>query len=347
MLALILFSSLAISVSFICSLLEASILSITPVHISILNQNGKKYAQRLMHFKEDINYPLSAILTLNTIANTIGAAGVGAQVQVVFGDGYLALSSALLTSAILILSEIIPKTLGARFCFSLAGFTTYALQIMILITYPIVELTKWLTQLFPPLEEDRDWSRSEVIATAELNKNRGSLHSKESNVIKNLLQLEKLSVKDAMTPRSQLFGVQKDQSIDEVIKLEQVRYSRIPIYGEDFDDIKGIVHRYQIYEAQKHNITQQKVESIVKPVFYVSESISISNVLDEFFRRKQQVFIVVDAYGSTSGIISLEDAIESLLGMDIVDEYDLEESAHHYIQFSKEDPKKLIIKTGQ
>lgn len=313
---------LAVFVSFICSMLEAVLLSISPSYLAVQAKEGHTTGKILKEMKDDIDRPLAAILTLNTISHTVGAAGVGAQVAAIYGDQLVALASGVLTFVILIFSEIIPKTLGASKWKSLAPFTAYALRFLILILYPIVFLTEQVSKFFGG-HKIHKLTREEMIVTAEIGANHGTLKKKESNIIKNLLMLDNIFVEDIMTPRSVMMALQSDLTVDEVIDSHRpIRFSRIPVYGDNIDQIDGLVLRYQILEESNQEKDDTKLSELMKPVLSVSEDMSVSACLDQLISRNEHLFIVVDELGGTLGLVTLEDAIETLLGVEIVDEFD-------------------------
>jgi CBS domain containing-hemolysin-like protein len=313
---------LAIVVSFLCSLFEAVILSVTPSFITTEASNGKKYARILGDLKEGIDRPLAAILTLNTMANMIGAAGVGSEVHKVYGDQFVTIASTSLAFVVLIFSEIIPKTLGASNWKRFAPFAAYSIRLIIWILYPVVFVMEKIAELVGG-DKAYTFTREEMIATAEMGVGFGALKKRESNIIKNLLMLDNIFVYDIMTPRSVLFALETDVTVEEVIeKHRPIRYSRIPVYKDDLDNIEGVVHRYQILEASSNDQDTIRIESLINSVHSVPEDISVSACLDQFIHRNEHLFIVVDDYGSTMGIVTLEDAIETLLGVEIIDEFD-------------------------
>lgn len=313
---------LAVFVSFMCSLLEAVILSVTPSFLNTEVKDGKKYAVILTGLKDNIDRPLAAILTLNTIANTIGAAGVGSEVHAIYGDRFVAVASAALTFTILVFSEIIPKTLGATNWKKFAPMAAYAIRTMIILLYPLVTLLELVSDMVGG-KDKHIFTREEMIATAEIGVGHGALKKKESNIIKNLLMLDNIFVYDIMTPRSVLMALQVDMTIEQVFSEHKpIRYSRIPVFKENMDNIEGVVHRYQILEAASHDEDNKKLSELMKPLHSVPEDISVSAVLDQLIHRNDHIFLVVDDYGSTMGIVTLEDAIETLLGVEIIDEFD-------------------------
>ena len=267
--------------------------------------------------------PLAAILTLNTIAHTVGAAGVGAEVNKIYGDQFVAIASGVLTFVVLIFSEIIPKTLGASNWKKFAPMAAYSLRFMILILYPIVFVMEKISDLVGG-GHTHLFTREEMIATAEIGVGHGALKKKESNIIKNLLMLENIFVSDIMTPRSVLMALPSHMTIEEVIDQNKpIRYSRIPVYkGDDMDNIEGVVHRYQILEASSEDEFDVKIGELMTNIHSVPEDLSVSACLDQLIHRNDHIFLVVDDYGSTMGIVTLEDAIETLLGVEIIDEFD-------------------------
>ena len=341
---LILYIFLAVVISFLCSLLEATLLSISPSYIEIKANEEKKFGLILKELKNDIDRPLAAILTLNTIANTIGAAGIGSQVTKMYGDQALGVASAMLTFTILIVSEIIPKTLGASRWRTFAPFAAYIIRFLITVLYPIVFFTEMISDVVGGNKKQK-LTREEMIATAEIGVGHGTLRKKESNIIKNLLMLDNVFVHDIMTPRSVLFALQEDMAVDEVLEQHSpIRYSRIPVFSKDLDHIEGMVHRYQILEASSDDEHKIKVKELIAPIHTVPEGITVSACLDQLIHRNDHIFMVTDEYGSTMGIVTLEDSIETLLGVEIVDEFDSVADLRAYAleQWKKRKKKKTL-----
>jgi CBS domain containing-hemolysin-like protein len=320
---LIFYFSLALAVSFLCSLLESVILSITRTHIAIESKEGKKSSTILESLKENINRPLAAILTVNTVANVVGAAGVGAQSLQIFGSKAVAISSAILTISILVFSEIIPKTIGAVYWKKLSGFAAYAIRGLIWVTLPLVYLSEWFYSWVVKDDEDPKVSREEMLAMAEMGEDEGTIEEKEGDIIENLLNLRDVKAEDVMTPRNVVFALSKHLSVKEVMdKYSPIVFSRIPVFENDLDTIIGFVHRYDLVKKQAEDKFEIKMGDIMDPIHTISETESIAFILDEFVHRRQQIFHVVDEFGTTTGIITLEDAIETLLGVEIIDEHD-------------------------
>ena len=324
MTALIAYFFMALVISFICSLLESVLLSVSHAHIAVLIKEGKNRGSIMAALKENINRPLSAILTINTIANTVGAAGVGAQTYSVFGSGWVALSSFILTFSILFFSEIIPKTLGANYTKALVGFTAYMIRGLIFIVFPMVIVGEKISQLFKKGESDGSKaSREELIAMAELSEDEGAIDRQEGDIIENLMKLDNITAEEVMTPRSVIFALSKNDTVGEVVdKYTPLIFSRIPIYENTLDQIIGFVHRYDLVNKQAEDKFHVKMDSLMESVHTISDKDSVSNILDQFVKRRQQIFIVADEFGTTTGLITLEDAIETLLGVEIVDEHD-------------------------
>tara|TARA_B100001105_G_C22370616_1_gene434861 strand:+ start:91 stop:1131 length:1041 start_codon:yes stop_codon:yes gene_type:complete len=314
---------LALGVSFLCSLLESIILSITHSHVAVLAKTGSKSSRLLENMKENINKPLAAILTVNTVANVVGAAGVGAQAMKLFGSEWVAILSGLLTLCILIFSEIIPKTLGTVYWRPLAGPAVYMIRGLIYLTYPFVFLSSYFSKIFASENHQQKVSRQEVVAMAEMGEDEGSIREKESDIIENLLNLNDVVAEDVMTPRSVVFALQKDSTVGDVVgEHTPIAFSRIPIFDKDMDDILGFIHRYDLVNKQAEDQFHIKMKDILEPIHTVKQEDSIASILDEFVRRRQQIFMVIDEFGTTTGLITLEDAIETLLGVEIVDEHD-------------------------
>ncbi|MFH1136054.1 MAG: hemolysin family protein [Pseudomonadota bacterium] len=321
----------AVVISFVCSLMEAVLLSLNHAHIALLIEQGRPSGKILERYKEKINLPLSAILTLNTVANTVGAAGVGAQAQEVFGSHMVAAASALLTLIILVFSEFIPKTLGAVYWKQLGPLVAHGIRVLIILTYPLVFLFQILGRLVAGKGRRFKVSREEIIMTADLGQAEGSLEERERKVIKNLLRLRSVYVYEIMTPRSVLFALPKTMTVGEVlVKTPNIQFSRIPVFGENLDDIVGLVFRFQINRAFSQGVAGKTLAELAHPIKVVPESKTAADVLDEFITSREHLFLVVDEYGGTSGIITLEDAIETLLGVEIVDELDTVEDMQKY-----------------
>ena len=312
-----------LGISFLCSLLESFILSVTHAHISLVSKDQPALGKKLSHFKENINRPLSAILSLNTIANTVGAASVGAITLIEFGSSWVAIMSGILTLSILIFSEIIPKTIGALYWKKILVPATFAIQVLIIMTYPLVVLLEFLSKWLAKEGNEDKVSREEVIAMAELGEDEGTIEESESTVIENVLMLDDISVEEVLTPRSVIFALDKTSSVREVLdKYNDIEFSRIPVYEEGLDNIIGIVRRHILLKSKAEDQFDVTMGELAKPIHVVEENDSVGDVLDEFVKRREHLFMVKDQFGQVAGLITLEDAIETLLGVEIVDETD-------------------------
>ena len=301
--------------------MESVILSASYTHIETLFQKGVRYAPLLKSMKYQISKPLSAILTVNTIANTLGSAGVGAQVHKLYGSAFVTLFSIALTFVILVFSEIIPKTLGTSYWKALLPVSVYIIQALIFICYPFVKLSRFVQKLFHV--RTRFITREDIIGAAKMGINEGAIYKNEGELVQNILKLKSKKVSEIMTPRTVITAFNKKMTIKEVLKSYQpLRFARIPVYEENLDHIIGIVHRYKILEARSQECDKLTVDSYLRPVHTIPENISVTAALDQFIKRKEHIFIVVDEYGSLSGLVSMEDVVETILGIEIVDELD-------------------------
>ena len=312
-----------LGISFLCSLLESFILSVTHAHISLVSKDRPALGKKLSHFKENINQPLSAILSLNTIANTVGAASLGAITLVEFGSNWVAIMSGILTLCILIFSEIIPKTVGALYWKKILVPATFAVQVLIIMTYPLVVFLEFVSKWLAKAENEDKVSREEVIAMAELGEDEGTIEESESTVIENVLMLDDILVEEVLTPRSVIFAVNKTNSVREVLdKYNDIEFSRIPVYEDGLDNIIGIVRRHVLLKSKAEDQFDVTMGELAKPIHAVEENDSVGDVLDEFVKRREHLFMVKDQFGQVAGLVTLEDAIETLLGVEIVDETD-------------------------
>jgi CBS domain containing-hemolysin-like protein len=323
MLLLISYILIALVFSFLCSIAEAVILSVSSAHIMLLEKEGKHSGKLLRVLKDDINKPLAAILTLNTIAHTVGAAGAGAQAAEVFGSAYVGIASAILTLLILVFSEIIPKTLGAHYWRQLAPLTAYSLKGLIWLLYPFVKLSELLTKGLTHGPTLAGFSRQEFSAMAELSAREGQLAERESTIFKNLLRLRKTPIANAMTPRTVVFSLQQDLRVDNFFEnYSQVRFSRIPIYAASRDEVTGFVLRSDLLLAQARGNGDSPLSKYCRAIPVLLATMSLSKAFDEFIRQRSHITLVVDEYGGMKGLLTLEDLIETVLGLEIVDEGD-------------------------
>ncbi|MDH5178383.1 MAG: hemolysin family protein [Gammaproteobacteria bacterium] len=324
MLLLITYILIALGFSFLCSIAEAVILSVTTAYIALLEKEGRPAGALLRKLKADINQSLAAILTLNTIAHTMGAAGAGAQAAIVFGDTSVGIASAVLTLLILIFSEIIPKSLGAHYWRSLAPATAYGLKYLIKMLYPFVLLSQKITGSLTEAKHGlTGFSRSEFAAMAELSVQEGELAQQESVMLKNLLLLRETTVRDAMTPRTVVFALPETTRIETFFhKYDHIRFSRIPIYKDHSEQVDGFVLRGDLLLAQARGNSDSQLANYRRPMPVVLDSMTLSQAFDELMRRRAHIALVMEEFGGMAGIITLEDIVETLLGLEIIDEGD-------------------------
>lgn len=314
--------ALAIGVSFLCSILESVLLSLSMSNISVIKKEKETAGILLEKLKKDIDTSIASILILNTIANTLGAAGVGAEATRIFGSEYMFYISAGLTLAILFISEIIPKTFGAVYYKQLAPFAAYIIRIFIVITYPLIILSLFITKKIAKGKNVHTYTREELLETTFLSEDEGVIDEKESEVIENLLTLDKSKVRDILTPRSVVFAIEKNKLIADILDEEGIyKFSRIPVYDGSIDNIVGMVLTRKVFQKAIED-KNQNLESFISPIFSINENIPVSYALDLFIKRREHMFIVTDSYDQTEGIVTLEDCIETLLGMEIMDELD-------------------------
>lgn len=321
---LLLFLFTALIISFLCSVLEAVLLSTPMSFITMKEQDGSKTAQLLKKYKLENEKPLAAILSLNTIAHTIGAAGVGAQSDKVFGNEYFAVTSALLTLLILVLSEIIPKTIGANYWRQLAIPMTRIIHGLVTLTYPLVIMSDFITRLVSPRVQPISVSREEVSAMVTVGAEEGVLEKKENRMIQNLLKLDDITARDTMTPSSVVEMAEESMTLREFYShTEYSTYSRIPIFNEENDDyIKGFVLRQTILEKLSEDKFTLRLSDIMRPVLKFQETESVAKIWETLLAKKEHISIIIDEYGCFRGIVTMEDVIETMLGTEIVDEKD-------------------------
>lgn len=314
---LIAFAVLSIGISFICSILEAALLSITPSYIAQLKLNQPRLHEHLRVLKDRIDQPLAAILTLNTIAHTVGATGVGAQVTVVFGNGYLGIASAIMTVLILILSEILPKSMGARYWPAIAPYLPGTLNKMIFVLKPFIWLSDRIMDLFGGPAPEHD-VRQEIKALSILGREMNKLDEDEQRVIANILDLHDMRIHEIMTPRTVCEYISPDMTIGQFTRhVQESQFSRYPVIDKDENPL-GLLFRYDVIDADP----DANISTLMKPVTVVNEKMSVENAMSQFIQERQHMFLVYDEYGSWQGLVTLEDVIETILGKPIMDETD-------------------------
>ncbi len=320
---LIIYFLIALLFSFLCSLMEAVLLSVTPSYVIKKTQEGKGYAIWLKKYKDNIDRPLASILTLNTFAHTLGAAGVGAQAQLLWGDEYLSITSAVLTILILIISEIIPKTIGANYWPGLTRFTVFMLRILMFVLYPFVIMSQWITKIFNINKRKSVLSRADFSAMAELAEEEGVFEKGESLIIQNIARFDKLKVSDIMTPRMVLFAASESTKAGDFYRNNpDLVFSRIPIYNNSVDNIVGYVLKDDLLTSLIEGKNDDELKSIMREILTVYEHLPIPALYNKLTQEKEHIALVVDEYGGTEGIVTLEDVIETILGLEITDETD-------------------------
>lgn len=327
---LIFFFLISIVFSFLCSVWEAVLLSVTPSFVAAREKEGGLVGQLLARFKADIDRPLAAILTLNTIAHTVGAIGVGAQAARVWPQTQVAgisvsavMVPTIMTLAILILSEIIPKTLGANYWRTLTGFTVSSLNVVIYALFPLVWLSQLITKVLKRNKQKSVLSRSEFAAMTEMIASKGVIQKKENRIIQNLLELDRVRAKDVMTPRTVVTAADQNQSVRQFYEnAGEMRFTRVPTTEGGIDQVTGFVMRDDVLSALVAGAPETKLSEITRKIMVLPESSPLPAVFNSLLEQGQQIALVVDTYGGMAGILTMEDVLETLLGMEIVDEFD-------------------------
>ena len=321
---LLLFLLGAMAVSFLCSILEATLMSTPISYITMREEEGYKPAARFKEYKQDPSRAIAAILSLNTIANTIGAAGVGSQATRLFGSQWFGLVSALMTILILVFSEIIPKTLGTTRWKSLMGFATVMIRGLIFLMYPLVLLIELLSGLITPEDaEEPAVSRDEVSAMANVAEEEGDLEEDENTIIQNLISMDEVKAFDVMTPRVVCEIAPESMTLKSFYKNKRYRHhSRIPVYADNDEYITGYILRMEALQLMAEDKFDLTLGEIRRDVATFDEDTTLDVIWDEMLSKDEQIAIIINEYGSFQGIITLEDVIETLLGSEIVDEND-------------------------
>ncbi len=315
--------SIALAFSFVCSLLEAVLLTSSHAHIEVMSEKGHRAGILMQRHKANLEITISAILTLNTFAHTIGAAGAGAEAVAVFGEPFFGVISFALTMILLIFSEILPKTIGANYWKQLLPFSAYMLRAMVWVMYPMLIVLDRFAKLFSNQTEEPTVSRSEFEALANISHAEGEIDESENRVMKNLLRLSDLQVSDSMTPRTVLFALPSHLTVGELTQKHRILpYSRIPIYAEKLDEIDGFALRTDILTRLAEDNDSVTLADLKRPLQSIPESLPMDKALAVLMKQGQHILLVFDEYGSTAGIITLEDIFEQLLGAEIMDETD-------------------------
>ena len=323
-LLLILFVLIAIGISFICSLAEAALLSMTPSYIADLQETNPKKSNMLKRLKVDnIDQSLAAILTLNTVAHTLGSIGAGAQATIVFGSAWFGLFSAFMTLAILFLSEIMPKTLGTIYWRQLGGMVAYFVRGIILLLYPLIWFSEKLTKLLVRGKEPQAFSRREFAALASIGEESGQIDPLESRIIRNLLAFGAIKVEDIMTPRSVMLAFEQTKTVAEVLAdRPKLTFSRLPIYDGDLDNITGFVLKTDMLLAKVNHAMHKPLIQFKRDITFVFSKMKLFDLLELMLKNRIHIAITVGEYGEVKGLVTLEDVFETLLGLEIVDEID-------------------------
>lgn len=322
---------IALFTSFICSIMEAVLLSTPVSYLKSKLENKDKSAESMLKLKEDIDKPLSAILSLNTVAHTVGAAGVGAQATIVFGAASFGIVSAVLTILILVLTEIIPKTLGANYSKELVGISAKVIKGMLFITYPLVWLSSLMTKMLARKKSELTTSREEISALASIGTQEGIFVDKENKIIQNLIKLKSLQIKEVMTPRIVVVTANEEMTLEEFLKNKEfLHFSRIPIFKENRDNITGYIFRELVFEKLAEDQFNLKLKDIKREIIHFPENMTLFDAWEEMLQKKEHISLITDEYGGMDGITTLEDIIESLLGFEIVDEKDKVEDMQQY-----------------
>ncbi|MGP4972406.1 hemolysin family protein [Psychrobacter alimentarius] len=321
---LIFFVVIAIGISFVCSLSEAALLSMTPSYIADIQEHNPKKANMLRRLKVDnIDQSLAAILTLNTVAHTLGSIGAGAQATIVFGSAWFGLFSAFMTLAILFLSEIIPKTLGTMYWRQISGVVAYFVRGIILLLYPLIWISERLTKLLVRGKEPQAFSRREFAALASIGEESGQIDPLESRIIRNLLAFGAIKVEDIMTPRSVMLAFEENKTVAELlVDRPKLTFSRLPVYEGDLDNITGFVLKTDMLLAKVNHAMHKPLTQFKREITFVFSKMKLFDLLELMLKNRIHIAITVGEYGEVKGLVTLEDVFETLLGLEIVDEID-------------------------
>jgi CBS domain containing-hemolysin-like protein len=314
---------LVITTSAFCSLCEAALYSVPIGHIEALAEEGKISGRILRSMRTNIDRPITAILSLNTIANTAGAAVAGAIAAKVLGSQWLGLFSGLFTLMILLLSEIIPKTIGVEYNRTLSPVIARPLLVLVFLFQPLIWMAGGITRALSRRRQETSVSSREILMMARLGYRRGVIKESESTVIQNILRLREKTVRAVMTPRTVVFQLSADTTVDEARKVDGfLTHSRIPVWIKSREHIEGIAHRRDVLTAVAESKLDVTLEELVKPVHFVLDRTRLDRVLKMFLERAEHMFVVIDEFGGLAGVITLEDVMEEILGREIVDEFD-------------------------
>jgi CBS domain containing-hemolysin-like protein len=320
---LFVYVGIALGVSFLCSILEVVLLSVTPSHLAKLEQDRPKVGARLRALKLHVDRPLAAILSLNTIAHTVGAAGVGAEAQRLWGSEVLAITSAVLTLLILFISEIIPKTLGAMHWRRLTGFIAAVLPPLILSLLPLVWLSEVVTSFMRRRRVPETLSREEFAALARVGEEQGVFDKSEMRILRNLFLFGSLRTRDIMTPRTVMFSLEENTMVrDAIAERGSMVFSRIPIWKETPDQVTGYILKDQLLLHAARDELDVPVHTFARDALIVPDTVALPALFEKFLDKREHIAVVVDEYGGVDGVVTMEDVLETLIGLEIVDEMD-------------------------
>ncbi len=320
---LLFYLCLALGISFLCSVMESVLLSVTPSFAAAYEEKSPRMGGRLRRLKTDIDRPLAAILSLNTIAHTVGAAGVGAQAMVVFGSGYVAITSGILTFLILVFSEIIPKTLGAIYWRQLIPPTVMMARFFIFLLYPLVAMSQLITRELSPEQKINAISREEISALADMGFEEGLFVKKESLILKNLMRFGSLQAKDVMTPRPVMFVLPEDMKVGEVFDhYKDIRVSRIPLQRKEKPIVRYYILKNDLLLALARDEADKPLLELGREILVVPEMVRLFRLFEQLLDRREHIALVVEEYGAAAGLVTLEDILETLIGFEIIDETD-------------------------
>lgn len=344
MILLVIYCLIAIVFTFFCSIMESTFLSITPSFVASFEKQNPRVGGYLKHLKDNVDDAEGAILVLNTFATTAAATGVGIQVARLYGLDYQAFGAAILTIVLIYFSEILPKTIGATYWKNLAPYVTLSIHYLLKVVFPFVLVAKLITR-FVKTSSSLFIGRDEILAASQIGHQSGSISMREEYIIENLLKLKNYQAIDILTPRSVVVSLCYSDTIEKALSISDIHnYSRIPVYGENVDSVIGIVYTQDILEAglnAQEKPNPKTIGDLMRPVYVVSFSLSVLNLLNLFIAQKEQLFVVQDRYGQFYGVVTREDAIETLLGKEILDEFD---KAADMQQVAQENIKKYRLK---
>lgn len=348
MILLFVYVFIALFFSFFCSLMEAVLLTIPLSYIAAKEKEHKKTGARLRKLKTNIDRPLAAILSLNTIAHTLGAAGAGAQAAVIFGNQYVGAASAVLTLLILVFSEIIPKSLGAQYWRKLTGPVAFSLTLLIPLMIPFVWISKYITMLFSKEDDHKNFTREEFKAMAEMGEKSGMLKKQEARILRSLFRFNTLTVEDIMTPRTVVFALSEGMNSEQVLEQHpEITFSRIPVFTGNLDNVTGYVIKSEIFQCSATEETPVLLSELKREINRVPESMTLPDIFDILLNQREHLSLVVDEYGGTAGIVTIEDIVETILGMEIMDEVDTTEDMQDLARTRWEDRARRMMNANK